>query len=257
MDHEATNPVRAVQHTCEIIAALESGPKWFAEILDTVSIGKGPVHNHLATLQEEGYVIKIGDKYRLSRRFLELGGRARHRHPLYEDSKQRVKALSEETGELASFMIEEEGRGVRWIQYQGTKAVKTDIHVGQYSPLHATALGKAILAKKPEEWVDTVIDHHGLSRETEATITDRDELFAELESVREHGVATDEGEFMRGLRCVAAPVVFDEEGRFVGAIGVTAPSSRLSVESLENEVADQVKAKANLIEIENTRTVLR
>jgi len=256
MNEPATNPVRAVQHSLEIVDQLADGPKQFSEILDSVSIGKGPVHNHLTTLRQEGYVIKIGNQFRLSRKFLQFGGRTRHRHPLYENSKQRVKALAQETGEMASFMIEERGRGVRWIQYRGPNAVKTDIYTGQFTPLHLTALGKAILAGKTADWIDEMIDCYGLPKRTETSITDREALDAELETVRDQGFAIDDGEFLRGLRCVAAPVTYEGSEQVVGSIGVTLPVSQNSLDELEDEIAPQVQAKANLIEIEHSRTLL-
>ena len=78
--------------------------------------------------------------------------------------------------------------------------------VGRRVKPHATAVGKAILATKPEDEVRELLKRTGMPRRTEHTLTTPKLLFADLERVRECGYALDNGEQEVGVRCVALAV---------------------------------------------------
>jgi DNA-binding IclR family transcriptional regulator len=118
-------------------------------------------------------------------------------------------------------------------------------------PLQTTALGKTILANRPADEVDEIIERHGLPAVTERTITDRDELDECLATVRERGYAYDDEERIEGMRCVAAPVT-DSTGRAVAAVSVSGPKSRMRGESFEETIPNAVLQTANVIEVNLT-----
>ena len=53
-----------------------------------------------------------------------------------------------------------------------------------------------------------------------------------LEIVRAQGYATDDEEWNLGVRCIAVPI-FDYRDKCVAAIGVSGPTTRLSLENLQ------------------------
>jgi IclR family transcriptional regulator, acetate operon repressor len=89
--------------------------------------------------------------------------------------------------------------------------------------LHATAVGKLLLAALPAADRRAVIDRDGLPAHAFRTVTDPALLDRELATVRRRGVADDRGEFRERLACVAAPVVVDDDGLPVGAVAVAVP----------------------------------
>lgn len=89
--------------------------------------------------------------------------------------------------------------------------------------LHATAVGKLLLAALPDAARRAVIDRDGLPAHAYRTLTDPAELDRELAAVRRRGVADDRGEFRERLACVAAPVVVDDDALPVGAVAVAVP----------------------------------
>ncbi|WP_285652533.1 IclR family transcriptional regulator C-terminal domain-containing protein [Actinomycetospora sp. NBRC 106375] len=92
--------------------------------------------------------------------------------------------------------------------------------------LHATAVGKLLLAECEDGVRTAVLSRDGLPSLAYRTITDRADLDRELEAVRRRGVATDRGEFHERLACLAAPVrVPGELGgpTLVGAVAVAVP----------------------------------
>jgi len=96
--------------------------------------------------------------------------------------------------------------------------------VGTLAPLHCTALGKSLLAFSTE-----AVFPSELQAFTPRTITDAETLRRHLEQVRQQGYAVDDEEYDFGVRCVAAPV-FDYRGKAVGAIGISGPAGRMTLE---------------------------
>lgn len=241
--------VSAVQFSCDIIDALEKlDSAGVTELANHLEASKGAVHTHLATLEANELVVKENGKYQLSLRFLDLGKYVRSQIKIYDVVKEEIEKLASVSGEVAQFMVEQHGWGVYLYKAEGENAVQTASYVGGRNPMHCTALGKAILAHFPEERVDEIIDRRGLPTKTSETITDREELDEELETIRGTGLAFDSEEIFKGLQCVAAPVL-DQNDDVIGAVSATGPTSRMQGDRLEEEVAEMVQHTSNVIEI--------
>lgn len=241
--------VKAVQISCDILNALRAlDGAGVTEIADHVGVSKGAVHTHLTTLKANELVVNRDGEYQLSLRFIDLGEYIRHQIEIHNIVEEEIEKLAENSGEVAQFMVEEHGRGIYLAKAEGENAVQTASYVGNRNPLHCTALGKTILAHTPEERVDEIVDRHGLPAKTSNTITERDELFDELERVRERGLALDNEEIFKGLQCVAAPVL-NHDGEVIGAVSVTGPCSRMQDDRHEQEVAKMVRHTSNVIEV--------
>jgi IclR family acetate operon transcriptional repressor len=244
MGREANHPVRTTEKSLAVVEHLDAADGARIRDLEAeLNMTKGAIHNHLSTLREHGYVVKNGDEYRLSFEFLTLGGRVRSRTPLYEFGREKADQLAADTDMLANLMTEEDGRGVYLYQARGDYAVNLDTHVGYRIPLHNIAIGKAILAYLSDERVDEIVDRWGLPAATEKTTTDRDELFAELEAIREQGYATEHGERTESLACIGAPVRVD--GELLGAISISAPTHRLGTDGFDEDIIGEVQSTAN------------
>jgi len=250
----AKNTVKTARTTFRILEALKAhNGATLTELTDEFDRSKSSIHNYLNTLEREGYVTKEGTTYRVGLKLLDLGGHAQHTERMYDIGKDEVTALAEETGELANLLVEEHGKGVYLHRAQGDDAVQTDSYTGQQVHLHNTALGNAILAHLPEERVHEILDRHGMPASTENTITDRDALFDELKRVREEGYALDDEARVKGLRCVAVPIINNDE-EVEGAISVSGPTSRFHDERFRDELPEKLRNVANIIELNITYT---
>ena len=253
MDHEqSTNYVKTARTTLRILDALKhKRGSTVTELAETFDLSKSSIHNYLTTLEHDGYVVKEGNAYRIGLKLLDLGGHAQHGQPLYDVARNEVASLAEESGELANLLVEENGKGFYLYRAHGNNAVQTDSYVGQEVYLHNTALGNAILAHLPPERVDRIIETHGMPEATENTITDRETLFEEFETIRENGYALDDEARVKGLRCVAVPIVNNHD-EVEGAISVSGPSSRFQGERFREELPTMLLKVANVIEL-NTK----
>jgi DNA-binding IclR family transcriptional regulator len=249
--HGKPRTVQAVEIALDIIEVLqEKSEAGVTEIASELDRSKGTVHSQLATLVDNEYVVRDGETYRLSLKFIDLSQSVKDELVGYEIVKEELEDLAEQSGELAQFATEEHGRAVYLYKVGSEKAVQTASSAGDREYLHCLSLGKAMLAHMPEERVDEIIEEYGLPEYTDQTITTRDELMTELAEIRERGYAFDEEEKIEGIRCVAAPVL--ENGDIFGAISVSGPSTRMRDEFYREELPDLVTRSANVIEI-NTK----
>ncbi|WP_410767336.1 IclR family transcriptional regulator [Haloferax sp. DFSO60] len=219
--------------TLRIIELLkERGGAGVTEIARELDIAPSTAHNHLSTLESQEYAVKEGDKYQLGLRFLGLGNFVRTRNQRFGKAEHYTKVLAEESERRSIFTVEEHGHGVYIYTAPGKHGVWTQSTVGKRVYLHSTASGKAILAHMPEDRVHEIVEQVGLPRETEQTIYDEEDLFSELETIRDRGYSLNAEEQIKGVRAVGAPVM-GPEGDVFGALSVAGPSNRMKGEQFE------------------------
>jgi len=245
-------PVNALETSLAIVETLgEQGALGLTELAEAVDLPKSTTFNHVKTLERNEYVVGEEGTYRLGCRYLELGAKARDHHDVYEAAREEVDRLAMETGELSALLVEERGRGAFLHREEGNRAVHIDSYVGQRIHLHGAGLGKAILSELPRDRVVEIVDRHGLPALTENTITDRDDLFAELDAIAQRGVAFGDQERLNGLRSVAVPLT-DREGTVLGSMSIAGPTSRVRDERFREEFPAKVRDAANVIELNVT-----
>jgi DNA-binding IclR family transcriptional regulator len=243
---DTTPRVKATETSFRIIELLDrKGGVGLTELADEVEISKSAVYKHVQTLQRLGYLVREGDDYFLSNRFLSLGRSARDRLPLGAIGEV-IDDLAAATGHTSSFIVHENEQGVYALRVSSADA--TDgIGEGDVAPLHATAGGKAILAVLPAAERTDVLDDDGFESYTDKTIVDSRELERELRSIRDQRIAFGREEYLDGHQCVASPVV-GGTGDPLGAVSVTGNTHHMSGKRLEEDVAGLVTSAAKSIE---------
>lgn len=246
---DSPRTVAAVDKACRIIEAVHTlEGAGVTELADQLDISKGTVHTHLTTLKENGFVVKDGTTYRPSLRFLDIGEDVKNDHLLYQVATDEIEELAVETDTRVQISVEEFGYGVPIAIALGEHAIAPPTRVGKREYLHCIAAGKAILAHLPQERVEEIIDKHGLPARTSNTITDPEELFEELERVREEGIAFNDEESIKGLRAVGAAIQTDT-GRVLGSISASGPISGMKGDRFQKEIPETVSNVANTIEL--------
>ena len=246
---QSTETIDAVSTSCSILSTLqEHGPMGVTELATELNLSKSTAHRHIISLRAEKFVVKSGDKYQLSLRFLAMFEQVIDQLGIFEVIKNTLDELAEETGEVAQFAVEEQEELVYIYKSEGEQAIRVVSDMGYQGNFHCTGLGKAILSHLPEEKIDKIIERHGLKQKTENTITSRERLNDELAEIRDQGYATDDEEFMEGLKCVAAPVYVNEP-ELVGGVSVSAPARRINDNMVNQELIEEVLDAANVIEV--------
>ena len=244
--------IGSVRTTFAVVEALETAETvGVTEIADELELPKSTVHIYLKSLEEAGYAINEDGRYRLSLRFLKHGGMARNRLKLYRSAKGHVDKLAAQTGEVGNLGTEEGGMRVLVYKSEVPDAIYDNTPTGEYTYLHWTALGKAMLASFPTARVDEIVDEHGLPASAPNTITDRDELAAELEQVRERGFSVEDEDRREGVVAIAVPIRKKDDPETVHAVSISGPKNRIKPDGeLQPELVTAVKETGNVIELQ-------
>ena len=188
------------------------------------------VHRLLATLVAQGHVRReAGRRYALGPRLVRLGDVAGH--VLGEGVGPLLRELVAATGETANLAGLDGYAAVYLAQAASPHPMRMFTEVGRRVPLHATGVGKALLAAMPPGEVDALLARAGMPARTPATITDAARLRTELATARDRGWVLDEGEQEVGVRCVAAAV---PGAPTPCAVSVSGPAARFSPADAEH-----------------------
>lgn len=137
--------------------------------------------------------------------------------------------LMERTGETVNLGIEDDGEVVFISQVESHGALRAFFRAGSRGAIHASGVGKALLAQLTETRVREILHKRGLAKFTDHTLVAPAELFRELSEIRRRGWAIDNEERTLGMRCVATPI-FNEYAEAIAGISVSGPAVRITPE---------------------------
>ncbi|WP_276274053.1 IclR family transcriptional regulator [Haloarcula litorea] len=247
--NEQSDSVQTARTMFDVVCCIKNGSGMtLTEIVTELDYAKSTVHRHLRTLEELGYVVQRDDGYHVGLRFLDIGVTARNSYDGYKLIRNKVEEIADETGERAQFFVEEHAEAVYLARSVGEQAVHTDPGIGSRIPLYAASAGKAILAELPEDELFEMIERMEFEPMTEYTITDPDELMAELAEIRDRGYSFNREESLQGTHAVGVAIC-DEQGEVIGGLSVTGPSHRLKGERFTEELPDLLLGAANELEL--------
>src|SRR5947199_1960658 len=185
--------VGAVQRAFSVLDALAEADAELGtnELARRTGINPSTVSRLLATLVEGGLVEHVQDsgRYRLGVRLLQLGNIVLGRLDLRQIARAHLQALVDSTGETATLSAPGERDAVTVDFVQSPSSVQGVARLGRPSIAHATATGKVLLA-----FGHRTLPPGQLKAYTERTIARRPDLAAELDAVRERGLAYNFGE---------------------------------------------------------------
>lgn len=196
----------------------------FAELQRRTGLPKGTLHRVAGNLVAAQLLTRIDGDYHLGSYLFELGMRASVERTLLEVATPFLEDLYERTHETVHLGLREGAEVVYVAKLGGHRQARSPSRIGGRQPVHATAIGKALLAWADES--DRIAVLSGpLERRTARTITAPGRLRQQFDRVREEGVAFEFEEGTAGLVCVAAPVL-DSTDRPLAAISVAGPVTR-------------------------------
>jgi DNA-binding IclR family transcriptional regulator len=241
--------IQSVDRAARILKALAGGPGRLgvSELSARLGLAKGTVHGLLRTLQEHGLVEQHADsdKYQLGPELLKLSSQYLDLSELRSRSLAWSERLAERTQEAVRVGVPHE-TGVLVVHHVFRPDTTLQIlEVGSVLPLHATALGKALLAYLDPERVARILVGE-LPRLTGRTQVEAVALERELAAVRERGYAQEREEAVIGEAGVAAPI-FDRRSLAIGSIGVAGAPERMVGRGREQAISAAVIEAARAI----------
>jgi DNA-binding IclR family transcriptional regulator len=234
--------VPVVQSTFRILEELSTtGALGLNEVTQRTGISKSTVFRILTTLTRLGYVVRDSSRcYYVSQAMGDLVSAEASVEAVRRAALPHMLDLRNQFGETVNLGRLEFDK-VKYVEVVPSEyALRLHERPGATVCLHASALGKAILAFSDAEFAANLIRGRELTRFTRSTITDPQELIAELRRVRERGYALDRGETSSLATCVAAPI--ERSGAVIAAISISGPSSRFNPRKNRRVIESLLKA---------------
>ncbi|MFJ4978135.1 IclR family transcriptional regulator [Streptomyces coeruleorubidus] len=215
-------------------AVAQHQPVTVGELTKIFGLPKSTVQRTLLTLAEAGWLRanrKDTTRWEIGARVLAVRPAALQGSSLYAAAREPMVRLRDTVNETIHLSVPDALQCVVVVdRVDCDQAVRTFINIGDTSPLHATATGRAILAHLGRADIEELIAH-GLERFNDSTPTDAAELRAELERVRADGYAVNLNQYRPDVYAVAAPIL-DTDGTPLAAVAVSMPASRYEPDRL-------------------------
>ncbi len=222
-----------------------------AEVARRTGLHRATVHRLLTALSQLGYVHKNieANTYTTGFYLHTFGHTPNIIASIVRHARRFLERLAEETGETVCLGALEGIQMVYCDRIVSANAVGFAPEVGMRLDAHATAIGKALLAIRPEPELRLYYAHHRLAIHTPHTVKSTAQLLRMLATTRRRGYAIEAEEYVVGRRAVAAPII-NPYGRATCALSVEGPAARLAdaalpelgvrVAALAKEIADHV-----------------
>jgi IclR family transcriptional regulator, KDG regulon repressor len=241
--------IQSIERAFAILEEVARSPEGIglAELGKRVGLHNSTAFHLLKTMVSLGYVQqdKESKRYRIGRQLFTLAAGALNEIELVTLATPVLENLTQETGECSHFAIRSGDSIVVLARTAGSGLFQMTDKVGVVRPAHCTALGKVLIAHLTPSQLERFLGGSELRRFTAKTIVEREPLLRELVEVRRTGTGFDDGEFDAEGRCVAA-AVRDFTGQVAGAIGISGPIWRLSIQAIQAK-AEQVREAAEML----------
>ena len=244
-DKSATPSIQVLERSFALLDVLAQQPDPMAlkDIAQRTGLHPSTAHRILNDLAAGRFVERPqAGIYRLGMRLLELGNLVKARLSVREAALAPMRELHRQTHQAVNLSVRQ-GDEIVYIEraYSERSGMQVVRAVGGRAPLHLTSVGKLFLAADPNERVRAYATRTGLAGHTRNSLTQIGALERELDGVRARGIAQDNEELEIGVRCVAAGV-YDDTGKLVAGLSISAPADRL-----DPAWADRVQATAQEI----------
>jgi len=205
-----------------------------ADLSKRVGLHNSTTFHLVKTMVSLGYIRQEKNKrYRVGRPLFALAASSLDEIEMVNLATPILEDLSRATGESGHFAVRMGDSVIVVARTSGPGAFQLTDRVGVIRPAHCTALGKIILAALRPDQLQRFVERVELKPSTEKSITEVPLLLREIEEVRRSGIAFDDGEFNAEVRCIAVPVR-DFTGNVVGALGISGPVWRLTIQALQS-----------------------
>jgi DNA-binding IclR family transcriptional regulator len=232
--------VQTVDRLVRIIDSFSASRRaWtLTELSEHLDLPKSTLHRFLCSLEAHGILRQDEEskRWHLGYRLFVWGCLAEKSTALHDVARPIMHQLTAETGETTLLTVYHAQEVICVEKVESSHSVRLALDVGARHPPHAGASSKVLMAFLPEDEIQTIVQNQGLPWLCTNTITDRDELNAELERIRAQGYAQSVEETDEGAWGVATPIR-GWNGEVVAAIGVAGPIPRFGDELAQEYVA--------------------
>ena len=218
-----------------------------ADLAKRVGLHNSTTFHLVKTMVSLGYVRQDREtkRYHIGRMVFGVAATCMGEVELVSVATPILENLARATGESSHLAVRSGNDIVIAARTAGTGAFQLVDRAGGMRPAHCTALGKVLLAGLSEEQLEQYLTTARLDSWTSKSMTDPQQIRADVARVRAAGVGCDDGEFDPEVRCVAAPIR-DFTGQVVASIGISGPVWRLTLQQVQDATGKVVEVAGSL-----------
>jgi len=201
------------------------------QVAELLNMNIATTHRYMLTLESQGLLHRReGQHYQLGMALAELGNAVVVSDVLKSTVEPFCNELINDIGEILHVGVFQQNQITYLYKAEGNLSKQTQTYVGKSLPAYCTGLGKVLLSQLNREQLGEYLNEIELKSYTANTITDKAKLREEIEKINQNNFALDNEEFEEGLFCIGVPIK-QTTGDILAAISVSAPASRLNVET--------------------------
>jgi len=223
--------IPSLERTLRILEYLagQQEPQNLTQISKALTLPKNSVFRIGRTLLAHGYLEETEKAFRISPKFFSLAYKGLRSSNLFLQAHDVMQELRQEINETVMLGVLH-GNSITILEVLPPfEYIRFQIEPGHQVPIHASAPGKAILAFSSSETQEELLDHMSFIRYTDKTIPGKQAMREEIGHILKHGYATDEGEEVKNIHCIASPI-FDYRGHAIASIWVSGPWFRVTTD---------------------------
>ncbi|QCO55716.1 IclR family transcriptional regulator [Pseudorhodobacter turbinis] len=247
---ESQNIIQSLDRAIDVLETLaEGGAMTLSQIAANMGQSPATIYRVLSTFRLRGMaeVNPASQEWSIGAEAFRIGSAFLRRSNLITRAMPVMQQLRDQTGETSNLGIERDDNVVFVAQVETHESIRAFFPPGTQAPMHASGIGKTLLAMHSEKHLARYLANTPLPSFTQNTICTAEGLREELALIRVQGFSFDDEEKAIGMRCIAAPIL-NFHGEAVGGISISGPSHRLPPEQtaaigkLIQQAGEQVSA---------------
>ncbi len=250
MNDSSPESVASVLKVFGILEALsESKEMAISELSQKVMMPKSTAYRFLQTMKSLGYVNQENDsdKYSLNLKLLDLGNRVLDHQNFLAIADREMRRLRDKTKETVHLAVRE-GNQIIYINKVASEQYSLCLtsKIGNQATIHASGLGKILLAWLDDESRTKLVDSIDFVQFTPKTIISKDAFLNELDEVKRLGYGKDDEESELGLRCFSVPI-YNRLGNIIAALSLSTSIFRCNTAEAEAKLIGEIREAADKI----------
>lgn len=237
----AKSTLQTVDRALQLLEILSEYPEGLAAkaLEESLELNKVTVHRLLATLENRGFVERVGNSYQIGLKVVELSSRKLNNVELKTEAAPYLRSLVNELGLPVQLAIIDGYEAIFIDKVQSVNSFRMYSQIGKRIPLYASGVGKALLMEESDEAILTRLEPVEFKAFTQTTLKSKEAVLEAVKEARKLGYAIDDEEHEAGIYCIAVPI-WDYRGEIIAALSV-GDTKRSFIEKPEEKCIERIK----------------
>jgi DNA-binding IclR family transcriptional regulator len=233
--------LQTVDRSLQVLEIISEHPSGLTtkQIEEVIGLNKVTVHRLLATLENRGFVERIGNTYIIGLKMVELSSMKLNNIELKTEAAPYLRELVNNFKRPVQLAILEDKEAIFIEKMESVNTLRMYSQIGRRIPLYCAAVGKALLFQEKDEVILEKLGSVKFQKFTPTTLENANEVLEEIKEGRKRGYAIDNEEHERGIFCIAVPI-YDYRGKIIAGLSVAAQEEQFIKMPSESDIA-QIK----------------